>query len=156
MKRRTSSVCSHFAQPDDERKLKCHHCEAKLSVRWRHDSDVEQFEVTPPGVKWGRKNCLLNDSCLCRKRFLVERSRRTSPLNCGLTQLLTSLLHMDWCPWAFSFQSGHEVSYERELDLFIKHVYFYVHAVCFLRKYSFRNFLRNTSTVSTPTIISNT
>ena len=30
MKRRTSSVWSHFAQPDDKRKLQCHHCDAKL------------------------------------------------------------------------------------------------------------------------------
>lgn len=30
-RRRSSSVWDHFAQPDDGRKMKCHHCNTKLS-----------------------------------------------------------------------------------------------------------------------------
>ena len=79
MKRRTSSVWSHFAQPDDERKLQCQHCDARLSyvggttvmlnhLKLRHPELVE----TEKGLPAQRQLSL--SEAFCGRPFTADKS----------------------------------------------------------------------------------
>ena len=67
------------------------HCEAKLLSVWRHDGDVEPFEVTPPRVrKFARARTVLSVGSVL---WSVHGDKSAQ-----LAQLLTSRQHMDLCP----------------------------------------------------------